>query len=395
MMQKLFFAEGRDVPGLPWLLLVPLAIFLITRFTVLEVYEIRGQWHLISDPGNYLRIAEYVRDHGKVPMSQDVDLRQFPGLSFLMIPVDAVLKDIVLSGYVVAWGGALGAIALFHGLFRQFRMTCLFVIFVPSWVACTSVIMAEGWTLLLWLLMFHAIRDREYGLMQIGLLLVAGYVHVVRNTAIFLTFPFLIGYAICLADRWSPAWWGRLCAWCAALSVAPTLYLAFNYWTIGVLLPQITNYQDQFSRMNYGNFPGGVLGWPGYSVLHGLLHPNIAVAKKLSVAAAVVLAAGTVVGLWHRLRRASSQKEAGVENGMLAASLAHLAFHLCLGSSPAFDSFDRFVSHLNVMICLVLVQGRKLRWPWILVAALIGTLFASFTGRGAQAILPWLKPESM
>jgi hypothetical protein len=366
--------------------------FVATRFAVFELYALRHYNMLQADPGDYVSVAVYIASHGRLPNDGSIESRMFPGLPIVMSAVNPLVGNMVLTGYLVSWLSALGSIFLFHKIFRNFRSTLFYAAFVPYWLMTSTLIMSEGLTSLLMLTAIWAIRERALP-QQLFLLALAGFVLVVRNTAVFFLVPFLLAYS------WQRRYdWRRLLAYAGACVVLPLAYLAWTGATLHEFFPQQRG-QLAFFLTIAGDYPTRLLTWPGQSLLHGLALTDVPLAKKLSVLASLVLLVGVTVRFfsWGTLSNLRDHADsADLEFQPFGwACAAHLFFHLCIGGSFGFSSFDRYVSQLNPLLVRGLAGDRQVRWVWIGVATVVGVLFAGLTGHseGVRAILPFLKPE--
>ena len=274
--------------------------FVATRFVVFEIYALRHYNMLQTDPGDYISVAVFIASHGRLPNDGSIESRMFPGLPIVMSAVNLVVGNMVLTGYLVSWLSALGSIFLFHKVFRNFRSTLFYVTFVPYWLMTSTLIMSEGLTSLLMLTAIWAFRERTLP-RRLLLLMLAGFVLVVRNTAIFFLVPFLIGYT------WHKRcdWW-RLFAFAGACAVLPLAYLAWTGATLHEFFPQQRG-QLAFFLTIAGDYPARLVTWPGQSLLHGLALTYVPLAKKLSVLASLILIVGVTIrfftwGTWSNPR---------------------------------------------------------------------------------------------
>ncbi len=390
----LFTGSRRPDPafwtGFAWAAL----LFVATRAAVLGLYSLRHFDVLQSDPGNYIAIADYLTQHGHLPSGPEIAWRQFPGLALLMALVNPLVGNMERTGYLVSWACSLGSVLLFHRLFRDFRLTLLYVVFVPSWVACSTLIMSEGLTFLLLLTAVWALcRESRLG-PRLLLLAVAGFALVARNTALF--------FLLSLVLAW---WWSaerdrprRLILYLLALGALPGLYLAWNLAAVGTPFPQKAGQETYFAFTASEGYPTSMLAAPGRSLLHGLGLASVPLAKKLSVVASLLLAGWVVVRFLILKPRAGTPDEGQVLRHAFGwATLAHTLFHLCLGGSFGFSSLDRYISHAQPALALGLApdpeSGRRIRLVWIALLALVGILFAGLTGHAPVTLFHFLKPE--
>jgi hypothetical protein len=395
-LERLLFVPRNAVAAEPPFVIACLLaalLFVATRFGVFELYELRHCHALQGDPGDYISEALYIANHGRLLNDGSIDSRLFPGLPIVMSAVNLLVGDMALTGYLVSWLSALGSIFLFHKIFRNFRSTLLYTIFVPYWLVTSTFIMSEGLTFLLMLTAVWAFRERALP-QRLLFLALAGFMLVVRNPAVFFLVPFLIASWWHRRDDWR-----RLLAYAGASAALPLAYLAWTGVTLHEFFPQQRG-ALALVLQTAGDFPARILTWPGQSLLHGLALAGIPLAKKLSVLASLVLLVGVTVRLFAWGSHSDLRNHADSTGLDLAqpfgwACMAHLFFHLCIGGSFGFSSFDRYVSQLDPLLVRGLAGDRQVRWVWIGVATVVGVLFAGLTGycEGARAILPFLKPE--
>lgn len=388
----IFVPQGVQVAEPSFTIASTLAIllFVFTRLAVLALDEARHFDPLTADPRNYVTIADYIRQYGHLPTALAKENRQFPGLSLLIAGVTPLVGNTVMAGFVVSWFCSAGSIVLFQALFRNFRLTLFYVVFVPSWVASSTTIMSEGATFLLMLTAVWAVHCTTSLPRRLALLLLAGFVLVVRGTAVFFLAPFLAVWW--WEQEFRKFGWTRLLAYGLAAGAMPFAYLAWNWVTIGELFPQERSQLLYFIQNAGGGYPLSLLAWPGQSLLHGLGIGSIPIAKKLSVVCSLLLSIGIVL---RYLFNAGNTVARDLAHPFAWASFAHLCFHLCVGGSFGFSSFDRYVSHIDPLLAKGAVGERQLRWRWIVVAVLVGILFGGLTGHSPEtvSILPFIKPE--
>lgn len=210
----------------------------------------------------------------------------------------------------------------------------------------------------------------------------------------FFLVPFLLASSWHRRDDWR-----RLLAYAGACAVLPLAYLVWTGATLHEFFPQQRG-QLAFFLDEAGDYPARILTWPGQSLLHGLALAGVPLAKKLSVLASLVLLGVVTVrffawGAQCELREQSDSPGLELAQPFGWACAAHLLFHLCVGSSFGFSSFDRYVSQLDPLVVRGLAGDRQVRWVWIVAATVVGVVFAGLTGHseGVRAILPFLKPE--
>jgi hypothetical protein len=369
--------------------LLAILLFVATRAAVLAMYAARHYDPLTSDPSNYLIIADFIREYGHLPTVLATENRQFPGLALMIAGVTPLVGSTVVAGYAVSWLSSIGSLLLFQALFRNFRLTLFYVVFVPSWVASSAMIMSEGATFLLMLVTVWALHRTSSLPRRLLLLFLAGFVLVVRGTAVLFLVPFVAAW-----------WWDnerrvfgsrRLGAYAVAAFGIPFAYLAWNWLTIGELFPQARSQLLYFIQTADGGYPLSLLAWPGQSLMHGLGIATIPLAKKLSVVCSLLLGLG--VGLRYLCDGTVVARD--LARPFAFATFAHLCFHLCIGGSFGFSSFDRYVSHIDPLLAKGVAGERRLRWIWIIVATGVGVLFAGLTGHTPQtvSIIPFIKPE--
>ncbi|HEY8965589.1 MAG TPA: hypothetical protein VIM58_04045 [Candidatus Methylacidiphilales bacterium] len=391
LLERLLFADAdgrrRPEPALWAGAAIAVAVFFATRFLVLGLYALRHYDLLSADPTNYIAVANYLTLHHHLPTGYNIDYRQFPGLSMVMALLNPVLGgNMERTGYLVAYAFSVASVVLFHYLFRNFRLTLLYTVFVPNWVATSTILMSEGLTYFLLLLAIWAFHRTTDLRRRVVLLVVAGFALVVRNTAVFLLVPFIAVW-----------WWeqergkrGRLALYALAVGLLPALYLAWNVATIGDPFPQRQGQAAYFAYMADGGYPSSLMTAPGVSLLHGFGLKTVPLAKKLAVGASFIL---VVIVIWRFFRTKPAPADKALYRPFGCAALLHFLFHLCIGGSFGFTSFDRYISHLNPILPKGVVGDRQLRYVWIVLVGLVGVLFAGLTGRGNVAILKFLKPE--
>jgi len=387
-----FVPENGSVTEPPFSIAITFAalLFIVTRIAVLALFKLRHYDPLTSDPSNYVTIANFIREHGHLPNALSIENRQFPGLALMIAGVTPLIGNPVAAGYLISWVSSIGSIILFQALFCNFRLTLFYVVFVPSWVASSTMIMSEGATFLLMLTSIWALHCTKSLQHRLILLFLAGFVLVVRATAVFFLIPFLVAW---WWEQERNLGWARLLAYGVAVAALPIVYLLWNWTTIGELFPQRQSQLLYFIQNAEENgYPLSLLAWPGEALIHGLDMSSIPLAKKLSVLCSLLLCIGVILRYFFSSSRVVARDLA---HPFAWASLAHLLFHLCIGGSFGFSSFDRYVSHINPLLTKGVAGERQLRWFWISVSILIGVLFAGLTGHTPDTvpILPFIKPE--
>jgi hypothetical protein len=361
-----------------------LLLFALTRLATMAVFELRA----VDDPdaAGYIATADYIAAHGHVPAEHDQRYRQFPGLSMLMVVVNALIRNMAVSGYVIVLLSAAGTIVLVQYLFDDFRLSVLFVCFYPWWITTTSEILSEGPVGLCLVLGYWAMRDaRPWSALYLLGLLAAGYGIIIRQTAVFMLLPFVAVFAFRQGrNDWR---WG---AGAAVVALTPlAVYLAWNWLSIGELLPQAAlqkEYMQQLNQINAAHYAPRMLDWPGRSLWDGLTDPHQPLAKKAMILAALVL---TVLAGCRlvALARASRDDVTGLTATAFAAALAtYLAFHLCIGGISGFRALDRYLSQLVFIIDWGLFYRTRLRWPWIALLCAFFLVYAFFTDIGKHSL---------
>jgi hypothetical protein len=366
-------------------------LFILTRLAVHGLFLLRHYDPLTADPGDYVEIARFIAAHGRLPATAAPENRLFPGLALPIAAVAPMVGNAMVAGYLISWLSSIASVLLFQAVFRNLRLTLLYVVFVPAWIAPSSMIMSEGVTLFLLLTAIWAVhRERSFG-RRIALLFLAGFALVVRANAVFFLAPFLIVWW--QEQERKQYGWGRLFVYGAAVSALPLAYLAWNRITIGSLFPQAAAQRSYFLQNIGDGYPASLLAWPGQSIVHGLGLSSVPLAKKLSIVASLILPIFVIV----RYARNSARRIVAPDLAVPFAwvTLAHLAFSLCIGGAYGFSSFDRYISQINPVLVKGLGGERRIRMIWIVAAALTGTLFAGLTGHSSDTIpiLPFLKPE--
>jgi len=146
---------------------IPLVLFGIIRIATAHALDYR-QVHYDDDTG-YVAGAMYILEHGHVSTEHSQLYRQFPGLSLLILVVNAVVGNWVLSGYVVVIVSALIAICLVQFLFDDFRLTVIFTFFFPWWITTSSAVFGTiGRCLFFALFLGHARGKTVVGVVLLG-----------------------------------------------------------------------------------------------------------------------------------------------------------------------------------------------------------------------------------
>jgi len=387
-----FVGRGREVAEPTFLNAIAWAIvlFIATRAGVYLLFLARHYDVLGADARDYVDTANFIVQHGRLPTSGNIENAHFAGLPILIALLTPLLGNTTIAGFFVSWLSSISSLILFHALFRNFRLTLFYVVFVPSWVASSALIMTEGLTFLLMLTAIWALHRESSLPRRLFLLCIAGFVLIVRNTAIF----FMLGFV-------SVWWWeqerkrfgwARLLAYGLAVAALPLAYFAWTLVTIGELFPQLRGQIAYFVLEAQRGYSNHLLAWPGQALLHGLTLSDVPMTKKLSVISSLILCIAII--LRYQFWRVGTVAR-DLARPFAAASFAHLLFHLCVGGAFGFSSFDRYVSHIDPLLAKGVAGERQLRWFWIAAASLLGILFAGLTGHSTHAvtILPLLKSE--
>jgi len=249
--------------------LLPILVFGLARLLTMATLDHRGIDPLKTDAQGYVATARYVVAHGHLPDIDDQLYRQFPGLSFLIIPAYALLHDYTLAGEAVTALSGLACIVLVQYLFDDVRLSVLSAVFLP-WAIIAGVGIASEWpTCLCFLLGLWAMRDaRRWSPLYILGLLAAGYSLVLRPSALFLIMPFLALWA------WREPRGGLRHA-VTVMAVASMPYLAalgWNWLSIRQLFPEQPLQQEllQIYRREAAHpecYSWHLLGLPGQSLL--------------------------------------------------------------------------------------------------------------------------------
>jgi hypothetical protein len=363
-------------------------LFVVTRAIVIGIFAVRHFDLLTADPGDYLDLADFLAHHGHLSTGTDSANSHFPGLSILIALLSFVTRNSAVAGFLVSWSASIGSILLFHALFRNFRSTLLYVMFVPAWVAPSALIMTEGLTFLLMLTAIWAVNREKRFSSRLILLFLSGFVVVVRNTSLFFLVPFLAVW-----------WWQqerknglRLLAYAAATSALPLAYVCWNLSTVGVVFPQLPAQEAYFASTVGEGYPGQLLTWPGLSLIHGFALGGVSIFKKLSVGLSLLVCVGVGIRYW---RYSNSVPPRELAPPFAASTFAHLIFHLCIGGEFGFSSFDRYIADVNPVLVNGIAGQRRIRWLWLLLATVVGVLFAGLSGHTSDsiALVPYLKNE--
>ena len=249
--------------------MLPILVFGLARLLTIATFDHRGIDPLKTDAQGYMATARYVVAHGHLPDIDDQLYRQFPGLSFLIIPAYALLHDYTLAGEAVTALSGLACIVLVQYLFDDVRLSVLSAVFLP-WAIIAGVGIASEWpTCLCFLLGLWAMRDaRRWSPLYILGLLAAGYSLVLRPSALFLIMPFLALWA------WREPRGGLRHA-VTVMAVASMPYLAclgWNWLSIRQLFPEQPLQQEllHIYRREAAHpecYSWHLLGLPGQSLL--------------------------------------------------------------------------------------------------------------------------------
>jgi hypothetical protein len=371
--------------------LSPLACYLLPIFVfgLTRLLNILSFWHRHinqekTDAQGYIATAAYVAAHGHLPTLHDQLYRQFPGLSLLMIPFHALLHNYLFTGEMLAVVSALLCLVLVQYLFDDVRLTILSTVFLP-WTITVSISVASEWpTCLCLLIALWTLRDARRWSAPFCLgVLIGGYALLLRPPAMFFAMP-LLGLWV-----WREPGGGLLRA-IAVLALASVPYAALLTWnglTIHDLFPEKPLQQDLLEVYRGLSTHPQYYSWhllnpPGRSVLGGLLDPGTKPVKKVLTVVCLVLYLLALIRL-IRLSLAATpideltRRQALALAGALAASLL---FYLCVGGDFGFRALGRYMIIANIAVVLGLFHHRPLRWPWLVLLALICLLYATLTG---------------
>jgi hypothetical protein len=366
--------------------LIIFLLFFATRAVAYSVIHARGGDYLANDPSNYIAMATYFEQHHAPPAEDNQSYRQFAGLSLLMWPTNLLVGNMILSGLIVSAGGSILSVFLFHHLFRDFRLSLMFTIFLPWWIAANYTIVSEGAAMACFLVGVWALRDHpDNALLLILGLLVAGFSVVIRQTALFYVYPFIFLYALL-----QPGQGLAKAVLYSVIAIVPfAAYLAWNWVNIHMLFPQLRMQQETtaifLSELHHPQWYGSSnITWPFRSLIVGTLDPEQNFWKKLSSDFSVLVALVAVVAMCARAAADKGKAVFPLHTAIAVALFCHVGFHLCVGNVAGFKWQDRYMSQINPLIDYALFFNQPLRTPWIICAALGGTLFAAATGNGGH-----------
>lgn len=378
---RLFFTTpeaGRSRLSPRWQYLLPLLLFIATRLLIDAGYEYRQGSILGFDAEGYISTAQYLETHGHVPTEVCESSRVFPGLPLLMVVVDQLVHNTALAGLIIAWSAGLGSILLFHYLFREFRLTVIFTVFLPYWMATTSTIWSEGPTIFCFLVGVLAMVKLQTRQPLFWLcLLVAGYGIVLRQTMVWALIPFLAVYGW----RHPELGWKKNGLILAVTLFPLLLYLEWNWITVHELFPQAASqafytYEMVDFRPNAAHYHRQLLDWPGYSVFAGLTDPRESGLKKGVVLTTIALVGAAAVLLVRAARAEKAEEISCLDWAFAVALLLFFLFHLGVGGTAGFCALDRYVAQLNPIMVYGLFYRRPLRWGWIALLGAAGLYFA-------------------
>jgi len=344
-------------------------IFLITRFIVLYFSKLRNNIIDGSDGANYINIAKYIQIYWKLPLTPSDGARQFPGLSILILIINQIFHNIILSSVIVSWGGSLLSILLFHLIFRDFRMSIIYSIFLPVFVVSSAVISSHGLALFFILIAVYAIKLPNQSFYRFILLLLSGYGIIVRYTAAFFIYPLIFFVYIKSKNRSMK----NILYDIVAVSTLFAAYLFWNYSTIRVLFPQAIIQERDFILNAYANFPHSLYSYPGHSLILGFFDPHFSFLKKISILAHIFL---VIIVINNYIRKVKNKKDENIYDfPFFLILLITLGFNLCVGSQYGFSSFERYLLIINPIIVYGLFDKKPLKWHWIFLLLVLGIVY--------------------
>jgi hypothetical protein len=292
----------------------------------------------------------------------------------------------ILSGFIVSDAGTILSVFLFHHLFRDLRLSLMFTIFLPWWIAANYTIVSEGAAMACFLVGIWALRDHANNTILLILgLLIAGFSVVIRQTALFYVYPFVFLYTF-LQPGQGPF---KAILYSLVTVIPFAAYLSWNWFNIHMLFPQLRMQEETtaifLSEVRHPQWYGSSsINWPFHSLIVGTFDPGQNFWKKISSNFSVVVALVAVVALFARAISDKGKPAFPLHAAMAVALLGHVAFHICVGNVNGFRAEDRYMSQINPLIDYALFFHRPLRTPWIILAAAGGTLFAAATGNGGH-----------
>jgi hypothetical protein len=361
-----------------------LLLFVVTRLVAIWGFEMRHVDWLQNDPGGYVATATYIAEHGCMPTEDKIIYRQYAGISLMMIPLKFLTGDMVTAGYIVVGVCGIASMFLIQYLFNDFRLSLISVVFLPYWITTTSTIFSEAPTELCFLIGLWALRDQQARPLVLALaVVIAGYALVIRQNAGLFVIPFIF----IMGWKYPGGSFPRACVLVALAMITISVYLAWNWFTIHQLFPQVKlHLESLISEVNDHPDPSRytkkLFDYPFHSLYAGLTDPSERIFKRLSVLATLFVVFAALGCLIAVIRREKWNPTGVLAMAFTAALLVHLLFLICIGGTYGYKWLDRHLSQANPIIDWALFYHRPLRWPWIALLTIAGVIFAISTGIG-------------
>ena len=366
-----------------------LALFIVTRLVTVWGFEMRGVDWLGNDPGGYVATANYIAAHGYMPTEDQIIYRQYAGISLLMIVVNLLAGNMVISGYIVVTVCAIASIFLIQYLFDDFRLSLISTVFLPYWITTTSTIFSEAPTELCYLVGLWAfLRGQERPALVLLAIIFAGYALVVRQNAGIFVMPFIFIMAWQFrGDRFL-----RACGLAALAMIPIVLYLLWNWLTIHQLFPQTKLHLESLraevaAHPDPSRYSTTLFDYPFHGLIAGLTDPSERIFKRLSIVATLLVFFAAFGCLVSVIRREKLSPTGIMAIAFAAAMFIHFLFLVSIGGDYGYKWLDRHLSQLNPIIDWALFYHRPLRWPWIALLTIAGMIFAISTGIGRPFLI--------
>jgi len=366
-----------------------LLLFAVTRLVTVWGFEMRGVDWLANDPGGYVATANYIAAHGYMPTEDQIIYRQYAGISLMMIPLNLLVGNMVISGYIIVTVCAIASLFLIQYLFGDFRLSLISTVFLPYWITTTSTIFSEAPTQLCFLVGLWAfLRGQERPVLFLLAIFFAGYALVVRqNAGLFvMLFIFIMGW------KYRGGSFLRACGLAAVAMIPIAIYLTWNWLTIHQLFPQTKLHLESLraevaAHPDPARYSTTLFDYPFHGLIAGLTDPSERIFKRLSVVATLLVVAAALGCLVNVIRREKFKPTGVLAIAFTAALLVHLLFLVSIGGDYGYKWLDRHLSQLNPVIDWALFYHRPLRWVWIAFLTIAGVIFAISTGIGRPFLI--------
>ena len=363
-----------------------LLLFIVTRLVTVWGFEMRHVDWLGNDPGGYVATANYIAAHGCMPTEDQVIYRQYAGISLMMIPLNLLVGNMVISGYIVVTVCAIASLFLIQYLFDDFRLTLISTVFLPYWITTTSTIFSEAPTELCFLVGLWAfLRGQERPVLFVLAIIFAGYALVVRQNAGIFVMPFIFIMAWQFrSDRFL-----RACGLAALAMIPIAIYLTWNWLTIHQLFPQTKLHLESLRaevalHPDPSRYSTTLFDYPFHGLIAGLTDSSERIFKRLSIVATLLVFFAAFGCLVSVIRREKLSPTGIMAIAFAAAMLIHFLFLVSIGGDYGYKWLDRHLSQLNPIIDWALFYQRPLRWAWIALLTVAGVIFAIGTGIGGH-----------